>query len=68
MKWRVEEFRKRETSDLRGELAEKRRECFDIRFQQASEKATNAQHLKVLRRDIARIKTLLRERELGGED
>ena len=63
------EFRKRPNEELEAELLEKQREAFNIRFQQASEKATNPELLKVLRRDVARIKTILRERQLaGGED
>ena len=69
MKTKMQEFRKRESSDLLSELEEKQREAFNIRFQQASEKATNAQHLRSLRRDVAQIKTVLRERELSaGEE
>ena len=67
MKARMEEYRKRESSDLESELGEKRRECFNLRFQQASERATDPQLLKKLRREVARIKTVLRERELRGE-
>jgi large subunit ribosomal protein L29 len=67
MKSTMQEYRKRESGDLRSELEEKRRECFNIRFQQASERATDPQLLKALRRDVARIKTVLRERELAGE-
>jgi large subunit ribosomal protein L29 len=67
-KTEIQEFRKRETSDLLVELGEKRRECFDIRFQQASEKAANPQLLRALRKDVARILTVLRERELAGEE
>ena len=68
MKWRTEGYRKRASSDLTTELAEMRRECFNIRFQQASEKATNAQILKGLRRQVARIMTVLKERQQKGED
>jgi large subunit ribosomal protein L29 len=64
---RTEELRKHATSELLTELEEKRKECFNIRFQQASEKATNPQLLRSLRRDVARIKTILRERQLRGE-
>lgn len=65
MKSNMQEYRKRVTSDLLSELEDKQRECFNIRFQQASEKATNAGLLRNLRREVARIKTVLRERELG---
>jgi large subunit ribosomal protein L29 len=68
MKARMDEYRKRDSGDLRTELDEKRRECFNLRFSQASERATDPQLLKNLRRDVARIKTVLRERELRGED
>ena len=65
VKAKIDGFRKRETSDLLGELGEKRRECFNIRFQKASEKAANPQLLKALRKDVARIMTVLREREIA---
>ncbi len=64
---KIGEMRKRETSELLTELEEKRKECFNIRFQRASEKATNPQLLRTLRRDVARIRTILRERRLRGE-
>jgi large subunit ribosomal protein L29 len=67
MKARMEGYRKRESSDLVSELEEKRREVFNLRFQQASERATDPQLLRKLRRGVARIKTVLRERELRGE-
>ena len=67
VKAKIQEYRKREDSDLRVELEEKRHECFNIRFQQASEKAANPQLLKALRRDVARIMTVLREREIERE-
>ena len=65
VKANIAEFRKREDTDLRAELEEKRRECFNIRFQKASEKAANPQLLKALRKDVARIMTVLREREIA---
>ena len=67
-KSRMTEFRKRASTDLLVELDEKRRECFDIRFQQASEKAANPQLLRAMRKDVARIMTVLRERQLAGEE
>lgn len=64
-KQKMEDYRKRESTDLENELAGKLREAFNIRFQQASEKATNPQLLRGLRKDVARIRTVLRERELA---
>ena len=65
---KAEGYRKRPSEELQAELAEKQRECFNIRFQQASEKASNPELLKALRKDVARIKTVLRERELFAEE
>ncbi len=65
---RARDLRKRPVAELLTQLEEKRQECFNIRFQQASEKATNPQLLKALRKDVARIKTVIRERELSGEE
>ncbi len=61
----IDEFRAKETGDLREESVEKTREVFNLRFQKATEKAENPERIRALRRDIARIKTLLREREMG---
>ena len=67
MRAHADEYRKRESGELESELADKQREVFNLRFQQASEKAANPQLLRFLRKEVARIKTVLRERELQGE-
>jgi len=64
----ADEFRKRESDDLESDLGDKRREIFNLRFQQASEKAANPELIRALKKDVARIKTVLRERELRGEE
>lgn len=67
MPTRADEYRKRPVTELKSQLEDMRRECFNIRFQQASEKASNPVLLRALRKDVARILTILRERELRGE-
>ena len=60
-------------ADLRGltadELVEKLREAkeelFNLRFQKATGQMSNNRRLRTVRTDIARIYTILRERELG---
>lgn len=60
-------------ADLRGltadELVEKLREAkeelFNLRFQMATGQMSNNRRLSTVRTDIARIYTILRERELG---
>lgn len=57
----------REMSDeqLQVELTESQKELFKLRFQAATEKLDAPSNLKKLRRTMARIKTVQRERELG---
>jgi large subunit ribosomal protein L29 len=65
---KASELRERSTEDLRHALEEASRELFNLRFQKASGQLTNPQRPGEVRREIARIKTLLRERELmAGE-
>ncbi|NVM24803.1 MAG: 50S ribosomal protein L29 [Desulfobacterales bacterium] len=52
-----------ELVDREGELA---RELFNLRFQMATGRLSNHTVIKKTKRDIARIKTLLKERDAGG--
>lgn len=50
---------------LVAELAKAKEELFNLRFQSATGQLESHGRLKAVRRDIARIYTILRERELG---
>ena len=50
---------------LREELEKAKAELFNLRFQAATGQIENTGRIKVVKRDIARIMTVLRERELG---
>ncbi len=50
---------------LRGELKKAKQELFNLRFSSATGQLEDHGRLKTVRRDIARIYTILRERELG---
>ncbi len=50
-----------------GKLREAKEELFNLRFQAATGQLENHGRLKAVRKDIARIYTLMRERELGIE-
>lgn len=63
----VKAARKKDDESLRKELAALQRHVFDLRTQAVTEKLEDPSQLTKTRRDIARIKTLLRERELSGE-
>jgi large subunit ribosomal protein L29 len=66
----AEELRSKSTEELNVELLALRREQFNLRMQQATgELANNSQHRRV-RKDIARVKTILNElqRATGKEE
>ncbi len=50
---------------LMGELKKAKQELFNLRFSSATGQLEDHGRLKTVRRDIARIYTILRERELG---
>ncbi len=54
-----------EDDELRTKLREAKEELFNLRFQAATGQLDNNRRLNVVRRDIARIYTVMRERELG---
>lgn len=63
----VAEIRQKQEDDLRREIAAAEREIWKIRFGKGSEKAGDPSKVRSLRRDVARMLTVLRERELKIE-
>ena len=61
------EIRDLPLDDVERQLAETKQELFNLRFQNATGELDNYMRLKELRRDVARIHTIIRERELEGE-
>ena len=59
----VSEYRTQSTEELRENLVKLRRSSFNLRMQKASDQLGQPHLLRETRRDIARIKTLLTERE-----
>lgn len=64
-KTKAGEARRRTSEDLREEVARLRKEVFDRRFKGGTEEKTDRGLVRRSRRDVARILTILRERELG---
>ena len=62
------EFRELSNEDLNARLADAKEELFNLRFQLATGQLTNNRRIGTVKRDIARIFTILRERELGLSD
>ena len=66
---KVTDIRETQTAELQKQVVELKQELFSLRFQQASGKAENASKMRNLRRDIARILTVLNERKaVSGEE
>lgn len=61
----VEELRALTTEELGLKLTEAKEELFNLRFQAATGQLENHGRLTAVRKEIARIYTIVRERELG---
>ena len=62
----AEELRALTEDELLGRLRESKDELFNLRFQVATGQLDNNRRLQTVRRDIARIYTVMRERELAA--
>jgi len=61
---KASDLRNQDDEKLRAELKGFDVELFNLRFQQVTGRLTNTARFKQVRKDIARIKTILHEREL----
>ena len=61
---KTDEIRGKSPEVLASEFAATKRELFDLRFKSASQSLPDPSRIRVLRRTIARMGTVLREREL----
>ncbi len=64
---KASEYRALSTGELLSKLDEYQQELFNLRFQKASGQLTNTARPRLVRKEIARIKTILRERQLAAE-
>jgi large subunit ribosomal protein L29 len=63
----AQQVREMTDEELVGRLDELYQEQLNLRFQQVSQQLANPHRVREVRRDIARIKTVMRERELNAE-
>jgi large subunit ribosomal protein L29 len=61
-----EEIRELSDADVRAQIAALEEERFRLRFRSATEPLDDPLRLRSIRKDIARLKTILRQRELEG--
>ena len=64
----AEELRNLGDTELLTRLAETKQELFNLRFQNVTGQLENSSRLPLVRREIARINTLLREREIAAAE
>jgi large subunit ribosomal protein L29 len=63
---RADEIRELSVEEIQSRIDELERERFNLRFRAASQPLEDPLRLRWIRKDIARLKTILRERELEG--
>ena len=54
--------------EIETKLADAREELMKLRFQQVTGQLTDTSHLRILRRDIARMQTILRQQAAAGTE
>ncbi len=65
MTMKSSELRAKGVDELKALNTERRRELFDLRFKHYTGQLVNTAELKTARRDVARIETIIREREIA---
>jgi large subunit ribosomal protein L29 len=64
---KISEIRELSSAELNEKLEESKKELFNLRFQLAINQLENPMRVRAVRKDIAKIKTVLRELELKNE-
>ncbi len=66
MKMKASEVRKMSASELDAKLLELKKDLFQLRLQHATNQLDNPIRIAQVKRDIARVKTVIRQHELEG--
>ena len=61
------DIRDMSTDDIKERIGEMQEELFRLRFRGATQQLENPSLIRSLRRDVARMRTILREREMAGK-
>lgn len=65
---KASEIREKDMVELNKELGELKSELFKLRFQLATNQLENPMKLKDVKKSIAQVKTIIREKELSGAE
>ena len=64
---KAKEIHELTNEDLKSQLAESRAELFNLRFQMATSQLDNTARINMVKKDVARVLTIIREREITAE-
>jgi large subunit ribosomal protein L29 len=67
-KLKVSEIKELGHEEIVSKLEETKEELFNLRFQNATGQLDNYKRIRELKRDVARIKTILREQEIASAE
>ena len=65
---KASEIREMSVEELQTKLTELKEELFTLRFQLAVNQLENSSRIGAVKKDIARVSTILRQRELNGTE
>ena len=65
---KASELRELTVEELQTKLTELKTELFNLRFQLAVNQLENSNRIGAVKKDIARVSTVIRQRQLAGED
>ena len=66
MKMKANEIRKMSANELENKLVDLKKDLFQLRLQHATNQLENPVKIAEVKKDIARVKTLIREQQLAG--
>jgi large subunit ribosomal protein L29 len=64
---KIKELRELSNKELEGKIRESKKELFNLRMKQSTGTLEKPSKIRELRKDVARMKTIIRERELNEE-
>ena len=65
---KINEVRELSNKDLESKIRDAKKELFDLRMKQATGTLENPSKIRELRKEVARMKTIIREREIKEEN
>lgn len=64
---KANEVRKLSPAELEGKLGELKKDLFQLRLQHATNQLDNPVRIAEVKKDIAKVKTIIREQQLAGQ-